>query len=150
MKNQMNKKKASEWMSRYCRLRDAIEFCRKRGVDITQFSRPRDIIVACCCCGKVLSWNNVDGGHFIGRGRGGYSGVYFDERNVHAQCKGCNMWTQNNPDYRKFMLLKYGQDTIDELELRHKTNNYKGQIEAIGLMYKGMFLELKKELDKLQ
>ncbi len=143
----MNKKKASDWMSRYCRLRDAIEYCRKHGVDITQFNRSEDLIVKCCSCGAVKSWVRMDGGHFIGRGIGGSSGVYFDERNNHAQCGSCNAFKQGAPkEYEEFMLLKYGQDTIDELRLKHIANNYKGQIDAIGLMYKGMFEDLVKSL----
>ncbi len=143
----MNKKKASEWMSRYCRLRDGIEYCRKYGVDVTQFNRPEDLIVKCCTCGAVKSWIYMDGGHFIGRSIGGSSGVYFDERNNHAQCGQCNAFKQGSPkEYEEFMLLKYSQAVVDELRLKDKTNNYKGQIEAIGLMYKEMYEDLVRSL----
>ena len=73
------------------------------------------------------------------------SGVYFDERNIHAQCKPCNGFHQGNPQaYREFMLDKYGQDTIDVLNFLDKNQSYKGKIVAIGLMYKKMFKEIEQ------
>jgi hypothetical protein len=103
------KAKAWDEFSRYIRLRDA-----KHG------SYP-DRWGPCCCCGKPVFWNRGDAGHFIGRGIGGGSGVYFDERNVHLQCKRCNGFKQGNyPGYEKFMLKNYGQEVIDELKRKDK------------------------------
>ena len=81
------KEKASKAMSRYIRLRDALEYCDNYSIDITQFNRPEDIVGKCCTCGTVKSWSWMDAGHWLGRGIGGGSGTYFDERNVHLQCK---------------------------------------------------------------
>ena len=114
------KKKASDAMSRYVRLRDALEYCDEHSIDLTQFNRPEDIIGKCCTCGTVKSWIYMHGGHCLPRGEGGGSGVYFDERNVHLQSKKENAFAGGNPtEYRKFMLEKYGQDVIDELEIKH-------------------------------
>ena len=82
----------------------------------------------------------MDAGHFISRGMGGSSGVYFDERNIHAQCKPCNAWKQGAPhEYEQFMLDKYGQGVIDELRWLHKNGSYKGNLHAIAVMYREMY-----------
>jgi hypothetical protein len=41
----------------------------------------------------------------------------FDERNVHFQCKRCNGPLKSNPrKYQAYMLKRYGQEVIDELD----------------------------------
>jgi len=92
----------------------------------------------CCSCGKCVYWNRADAGHFIARGMGGRSGVYFDERNVNIQCKTCNAFKQGNPaGYESFMLLKHGQKVIDELRLKDKINRYsRMELEGLLLYYK--------------
>ncbi len=108
-------------MSRFVRLRDALEYCNLKGIDISQFARPEDIIGKCCTCQAVKSWLYMDAGHFKGRGIGGNSGAYFDERNVNLQCKQCNGFGGSMPkEYEEFMLEKYGQEIIDEINLKHK------------------------------
>ena len=127
------KKKAWDWCSKYIRLRDALE--NGSSADAKYCS--------CCTCGKVNLRSEMDAGHFISRGMGGSSGVYFDERNIHAQCKPCNAWKQGAPhEYEQFMLDKYGQDVIDELHWLHKNGSYKGKLPAIAEMYKQIYLSL--------
>ena len=131
------KKEAWTWCSRYIRLRDSIDYCRRAGLPLE--SGP----VQCCSCASIKQWKYVDAGHFISRGMGGSSGVYFDERNINAQCKRCNAFLQGNAQaYEEFMLAKYGQEIIDELKLKHRINSYKGQLWAIGQMYKEKYQEL--------
>ena len=141
----MTKKRAWVWCSKYIRLRDAVEFhCRHPAFAFGY--------VACCTCGTIITWNkNCDAGHFISRGIGGSSGVYFDERNIHAQCKGCNAWRQGNPlAYRKFMLGKYGEETINELWLHHRCNkNDARAIAGYELYYKSEYNKLEEEYLKL-
>ena len=69
----------------------------------------------------------MDAGHWIDRGSGGQSGVYFDERNINLQCKSCNAGFykgKSKPDvktaYDLFMLEKYGQEVMEELRIRDK------------------------------
>lgn len=127
---QTPKKKAWYWCSRYIRLRDALSYCKKMGIDISQFSRVEDLPVKCCTCGVVKSWIRMDAGHFISRGMGGGSGVYFDERNIHAQSKDCNAWKQGSPEeYRKFIIEKYGQGVLDELNIKHHIPGRMGTME---------------------
>lgn len=114
------KKEAWKAMSRFVRLSEALEYCRKYGIDVGQFIRPEDIIGKCCTCGIVKSWLRMDAGHFIGRGKGGGSGVYFERLNVHLQCKPCNAFEQGNAvPYKEYMLEKYGQIRIDGLEFQN-------------------------------
>ena len=62
----------------------------------------------------------MDGGHYISRSSGGVSGVYFDERNVHLQCKTCNGFKQGaSQEYREFIVKKYGENMLDELLKKH-------------------------------
>ena len=115
------KQKASTSMSRYIRLRDALEYCNKHSIDISQFARPEMIIGQCCTCPKVGSWLYMDAGHFESRGLGGSSGVYFDERNVHLQCKRCNgPGSGMRDEYEQFIITKYGVDVLEEIKKKHK------------------------------
>ena len=133
------KKQAWQWCSKYIRLRDAIEH---------QKNHPEEPFgnVACCTCGAVTVWNkNTDAGHFISRGSGGMSGVYFDERNIHVQCKLCNgFFGGRSHEYEQFMVDRYGQSTVDMLRYLDKRQSYKNKVVQIGLMYKQMYAELIK------
>ena len=128
------KQEAWKWCSKYIRLRDAIEYQNKHP-DVP-FG-----YVQCCTCNHIIEYNrNCDAGHYISKGSRGGSGVYFDERNIHAQCKSCNGFHQGRQVvYREFMLEKYSQRVIDELEFLDRNNSYHGKIIGIGLMYKQMY-----------
>lgn len=124
------KSKASAAFSRYIRLRDALEYCQEHGIDTGQFARPEDILGMCCTCGTVKAWLRMDTGHFKGRGMGGGSGTYFDERNVHLQCKRCNGFEGGRvQDYEKFIIEKYGQGVLDELNIKHRVPGRMGTME---------------------
>lgn len=114
------KSKAWAACSRYCRLRDALAYCEKYGLDAQQYGRPEDIVGKCCTCSAVKSWIRMHGGHFISRASGGLSGVYFDERNVHLQCGQCNAFKQGAAEeYRLFIIEKYGENMPAELMAKH-------------------------------
>ena len=82
------------------------EYIRKRD--------SRDGYFTCCSCGHRKPYNLADAGHFINRR---WMALRWDERNVHAQCSSCNRFDEGNLiGYYRFMLEKYGQDTIDLLE----------------------------------
>ena len=135
----MTKNQVWTAMSRYVRLRDSIDYCKRNNL-------PLDSGVGqCCSCLKVMLWKRGDAGHFIPRGLGGHSGVYFDERNVNLQCKQCNL-SGNFPGYEYFMLRKYGQQIIDQLRFLDKNNSYKGKLDGLYLYYKQMYEELEKEI----
>lgn len=129
------KRKAWDWMSKYVRLRDSINYCRRVGMSLDSG------VGQCCTCGKIVVIKMADAGHFISKGMGGGSGVYFDERNVNLQCRSCNRFQQGNAQaYNDFMLKKYGQKVIDELRRLDKIPR-KYNFIALAEFYK---LEYKK------
>ena len=131
------KKEAWEWCSKYIRLRDAIEY--QNQYPDTPFG-----YVKCCTCPRIVIYNkNCDAGHFISKGSRGMSGVYFDERNIHAQCKECNAFHQGKQAvYLEFMLDKYGLGVVNKLYWLNINQSYKNKIIGIGLMYKEMHQKL--------
>lgn len=137
------KQKAWQWCSKYIRLRDATEYCRKYEIGLL----PKERVGLCCTCPRVLCWKDGDAGHFISRGSGGSSGVYFDERNIHLQCKTCNGFGQGKTlEYYEFMVGKYGKEVIEELRAQDKLiQKYRGlALAAIGQYYKDAYNELLK------
>uniref|UniRef100_A0A6H1ZPX5 Putative lambda recombination protein n=1 Tax=viral metagenome TaxID=1070528 RepID=A0A6H1ZPX5_9ZZZZ len=130
----MKRATANGYLSHYILLRDALppdyEWCR------------------CCTCGKLIRRldRNCHAGHFVTKGHGGSSGVYWDERNIHAQCNNCNRWQEGNQvEYYPFMLEKYGQAVIDELRLKHRLPR-PNSIDEYGIYYREAYKELKKKL----
>ena len=57
----------------------------------------------------------MQAGHFI---PGRHNSILFDQRGCHAQCYSCNCgWLKGNPrKYQAYMLKRYGQEVIDELD----------------------------------
>lgn len=149
------KEKTWQICSRFCRLRDALDYCKRMRIDVSEFVRPEDIIGQCCTCTTVKSWIYMDAGHWIDRGSGGQSGVYFDERNINLQCKSCNAGFykgKRKPDvksaYDQFMLDKYGQDVMDELRVRDRMVIRKYSVIILGL-HQVYTEEYQKLLDSL-
>jgi hypothetical protein len=57
----------------------------------------------------------ADAGHYITRTR---KSVMFNEINVHAQCRKCNRFQEGNHFlYRKWLVEKYGEEKVKDLEL---------------------------------
>lgn len=142
------KEKAFKQMSLYCRLRDALSWSLANYQDVTGI-QPQLLVVKCCTCKTIGTWKyKMQAGHFIPRGSRGQSGVYYDERNVHAQCKDCNGFKEGNTlVYLEFMQQKYGQKVIDELRvLDAMVKSYSSfELMKIEMLYKQLFKELLKE-----
>ena len=146
-KSSTHKGKASAAMSRYVRLRDALCYCRKHGIDTRQFDKLEDIIGQCCTCGKVKSWILMDAGHWKNRGSGGSSGVYFDERNVHLQCKQCNAFGGGKPkEHEQYIIERYGMAVKNDIEHKHHIppDMRATNLIATEIMYKNKYDELAK------
>ena len=72
----------------------------------------------CYTCGKKGDRYTMDAGHLISRY---WAGTLFDEMNVHAQCKGCNILHENDPEiYRREWIDEYGQAAFDVLYSKSK------------------------------
>ena len=88
------------------------------------FIRKRDTVYGrdwegfkCISCQQVKPLNQMHAGHFYA---GTFTATRWDERNVNGQCAGCNTFKHGNLlEYRKGILSKYGQETLDELEALH-------------------------------
>jgi hypothetical protein len=119
---------ACRWIQMYARLRDT---------DDNGWGN-------CCSCGAVVRWNECDGGHFQPKGRS-YNGASIDPRNVHAQCKTCNLTLGGNPaGYQKYMHDHYTDEEIAELErMSHDTPSREVMAEALK-KYKALAKELKR------
>jgi len=78
----------------------------------SEYIRKRDSGI-CYTCGNVKEWKYQDAGHYISRS---YGSTRFDERNVHAQCKSCNVFKGGNMDEYALKLVKqYGPKILKEL-----------------------------------
>jgi hypothetical protein len=76
--------------------------------------RERDKNLPCISCNKSTSkiW---DGGHLFKAEL--YSGLMFDERNVHKQCRKCNYYFGGNEaGYKDGLDQRYGPEFVDALE----------------------------------
>lgn len=144
-KRQKLKDETFRWMSRYVRLLAAVEYTKIH-------PDAANGIAPCVTCGKILDVKyEGEAGHFMGRGMGGSSGVYFDERNVHLQCSKCNAWEAQNvrPAYREYLVKKYGEKVVNELELFHKIKSYTDlDIIGLGIYYKEQYENLCKQIGR--
>ena len=96
----------------------------------------------CVSCGKTDLWQNLDAGHFI---HGVTKPTYFEENNVHPQCRKCNTYLSGKLiEYTLYMLRTYSKEEIDRLrELSFKTKRWtKKELEEIEKEYKKKFNEL--------
>ena len=73
----------------------------------------------CITCGRVKQIKELQASHFI---PGRHNATLFDERGCWPACYTCNVVLGSNPiKYYKWMLKKYGQEMIDELERLSET-----------------------------
>jgi hypothetical protein len=78
----------------YIRLRDAA---------------PKTGLVTCVTCRRKIEWYRCDSGHFV---HGDFYKTSYYEKNVHGQCRGCNVSMHIKPSlikmYRNFIVSSYG------------------------------------------
>jgi len=71
----------------------------------------------CVTCGKVDHYKNMQGGHFIPRGRTIFK-LY--EPNIQVQCPSCNLWGMKQAHYvlryRQWMVDYYGERRVKAME----------------------------------
>ncbi len=114
-----------QWFSKFIRLRDSVEG-----------------IATCVTCGVKKPWKEVDAGHFQTRAK--YA-TRWHEKNVHAQCKGCNM-VNGGQQYvhGKRIDEMYGEGTADELViLSHQIMKFSTkELQEISAQYKAKVEQL--------
>lgn len=86
-----------------------------------RFIRERDNGQPCISCG---SFNTAHASHFYAAGS--YTGLRFNELNVHLSCVSCNTYKHGNiHEYRKRLEQKIGKDNLAKLDLASALNRYK-------------------------
>lgn len=96
-------------------------------------------MVKCVTCQKVMPWKYAQAGHFVPKSRG--NAVYFEWRNVHPQCPGCNLFSVQSATiaYHLYVEKMYGRDEVLRLlalagERRSlRKGDYLGMIEFYNL-----------------
>ena len=69
----------------------------------------------CISCGKMITFNTSDCGHFFSRR---YYSVRWHEDNCHAQCRQCNRFEEGNKYYYgKKLEIKIGLERLKRIEL---------------------------------
>ena len=80
----------------------------------SQYIRARDNY-KCISCGKQLTKQTSDAGHYIPKTAG--LSLYFDERNVNCQCTYCNRFMHGNlSKYAIKLREKYGETILEDLD----------------------------------
>lgn len=122
-----NKDKLDQVFSQYIRMRDA----------------DKDRTFVCISCGKRLSLDQADCGHYINRK---HMSLRFSTKNCNAQCRSCNRFDEGNiQGYRRGLIDKYGERTVLLLEsLKNQTN------KITEFEYKEMIAFYKSEVKRLE
>lgn len=77
----------------------------------------------CVTCLRRFPYEEIQAGHFIKRG---HASTRWDERNVYAQCRGCNMFSGGRQDEMAYHIVKvHGPEVLSELiRLKHTTKRW--------------------------
>jgi protein associated with RNAse G/E len=87
----------------------------------------------------------MDCGHYVKRQ---HQGVRFNEKNAHAQCRGCNWLKQGNDAvYKEEIIKRYGQQVHDLLKFseHHAGKFSSSEIEILAKEYEKKAKELAKQ-----
>lgn len=126
-KDKEKKKSKKQWNKKKERLRKELMTLPKLKAKARQifqsWIRERDKNLPCISCGKTTA-EQWDGGHYLKAEI--YSGLIFDERNVHKQCSYCNNYLAGNPlEYRRGLISRYGEEFVYLLEEEADKNRVK-------------------------
>ena len=92
---------------------------RKKDADAT------DGFASCVTCGIQKHWKEMHAGHFF---HGSHQRpISYDNRNIHAQCPGCNTYKGGARDeYACYISKRYGPAVLEELRnLKHQGKELK-------------------------
>jgi hypothetical protein len=129
MRNKLQRLKSNLWVV-------FSEYIRRQNAD-------EDGLTVCISCGKSDHWKNLDSGHYIPKTYG--LSIYFEERNVHPQCTGCNRFRRGNlTAYALALRKRYGENILEELDaLKHQPRKFsKSDYEEMIETYKRKLNEL--------
>ena len=110
------------------------EYIRKRD--------SKDGYFTCISCGRVLTYEQADCGHYINRK---HMSTRYSEVNCTAQCRKCNRFDEGNMSgFRNGLVSRYGEERVLILEMQKgKTKRY-SEVE-----YKALIEHYKNEIKKL-
>ena len=116
--SKIKEKKANEWKIEKKQLRERLKTLGQYEMDakksFQKWVRLRDADKPCISCGEFVKdlW---DGGHYFKAEL--FSGLIFDPRNCHKQCRKCNRYDGGNEiQYRLGLVERYGLDFVNKLE----------------------------------
>lgn len=107
-----------EWQKRKKKIKNSLKTYSQKVNEarliFQKWIRERDTYEPCISCGTVHNslW---DAGHYLKAEL--YSGLIFDENNVHKQCRKCNRYLNGNEiNYRIGLIDRIGEAKVKELE----------------------------------
>lgn len=116
--SKLKEKKANDWKSEKKVLKAKLKTLGQYEMDAKKsfqhWVRLRDKDLPCISCGEYHKdlW---DGGHYFKAEL--FSGLIFDERNVHKQCRKCNRYDGGNEiQYRIGLVKRFGKEFVEQLE----------------------------------
>lgn len=132
----MKKKKEKQISKTYLWDKIVSPYIRKRDLNFSGYGH-------CISCGKQITYENCDAGHFVPKSAGKF--FYWNEDNIHAQCAGCNRFGSNDTgaNYYKNLCSKIGKDKVDfYLEMKLKGIGDNRTLNEIRDYYKKLTLNL--------
>lgn len=94
-------------------------------------------MTACVTCGKIDHYKQMQGGHFIERGK---ASTRLDQINIHSQDAWCNQWGMKRVSvvlkYRNYLVSRYGEQAVIDLEERSKQVHKWNRVELEELIVK--------------
>ena len=98
----------------------------------------------CCSCGKRQHWKEMQGGHYIPRGK---SATKLEEHNINPQCVSCNHFHKESAkcQYAIWMIETYGYQYVKWLEAESRKEKKWLRVEVEELIES--FKERLKELE---
>jgi len=117
-KSKQKEKDEKDWKVKKAILRDNLKTLGQYEQDakksFQKWIRMRDEKQSCISCG-VKETDLFDGGHYFKAEL--FSGLIFDERNCHKQCRKCNRFLNGNElQYRSGLISRYGIEFVNQLE----------------------------------
>lgn len=114
-------------------IQDRSWWVKKVQATFNKYIRERDCNESCITCGTAKPDIQYHAGHYLTTGA--RPEHRFNPLNCHKQCARCNNWLSGNvAQYRLFMVDKYGEDEVLNLESDHKAKKY--GIESLKILDK--------------
>lgn len=143
------KEELKKWNRRKKEIKESLKTLTQEALEVqkvvNEFIRLRDVKKPCISCG--IKWkDNFQAGHLYPAGTCWI--VRFDPRNIHGQCRQCNMNKSGNlNEYRKNILSRITERDLKELDaLAHQTAHFsKHDLHKIKTEFQAKIDEIKKK-----